>query len=206
MHILNNELPYGYEDGTYAATVFASGGVPYSSGGNYKWCRQESASITGLTFSPSTLNSDCLGLSEGSWGQADDLDISGTPTTNGSFSITFFARDDNDQSGSDDNIAQMTVVLTVNMAETTPCTDYRVWNDLGYERDFLREGDCDGISSGSEVTSESRFLSSGEDLKRYNSSTCGWSLESTLTFAEAQTADADGDCCLYFNETDRTCP
>lgn len=211
LEIVSNELPYGYEDSAYSATVFASGGVPFSSGGSYRWCRQESASITGLTFSPSTLNSDCLGLAEASWTQANTLAISGTPTVSGSYKLTFFVRDDNDQSITSanllDNIAQKNIVLTINPAEVTPCTQYRVWNNYGSGRDYYRDGDCDYFSNGSEITTESRYLGTGETFYRYSSNDddCD-SQQASLTFAGAQTADADGDCCVNFTGTDKTCP
>ncbi|MCR4319521.1 MAG: type II secretion system GspH family protein, partial [Candidatus Brocadiaceae bacterium] len=117
LKIINNELPYGFQNSQYIATVFADGGVPFGSGGKYKWCRQESAS-TGLTFNPSTLSANALGLSENLWGQADSLTISGTPTAFGNFTLTVFVRDDNDTSGANDNITQKTLVLTINPASS----------------------------------------------------------------------------------------
>lgn len=113
LKIINNEIPYGFQNRQYIAAVFADGGVPFGSGGKYRWCRQESAS-TGLTFSPSTVSSNALGLTETSWGQADNLTISGTPTAFGNFTFTVFVRDDNDPSGANDNITQKTFVLTIN--------------------------------------------------------------------------------------------
>jgi hypothetical protein len=301
LKIVTESLYQGTAFSAYSATVIADGGVPYSSGGSYKWCRQESAPPAGLTFTPSTEISDCLGLDEALWTQADEMVISGTPLLAGTFPFKFFVRDDNDSSGTDDNIAKKSFIITINLTEkvepppalpgcadyrvwnnygsgrdynrdsdcdyfsndsevstesrylnsgetfyrysstsgtcssqqasltfaeaetadadgdccvnfsgsdracAAACTDYRVWNDLGYSRYFKREGDCDSIASGDEVTSESRFLSSGEDLRRYDSSSCSWGLESTLTFSEAQSGDYDGDCCLYFNGSDRDC-
>jgi prepilin-type N-terminal cleavage/methylation domain-containing protein len=119
LKIVSNELPYGFESTVYSTTVFADGGVPFSGGGDYKWCRQESAS-TGLTFSPATLNGNCLGLAEESWGAAtDELTISGTPATPGTYNFTIFVRDVNDPvliGINNDNIAKKTLVLTINMA------------------------------------------------------------------------------------------
>ena len=117
LKIINNELPYGFQNSQYIATVFADSGVPFGSGGKYKWCRQEN-SPTGLTFSPSTLSSNALGLAENLWGQADSITISGTPTAFGNFTLTVFVRDDNDTSGSNDNITQKTLVLTINPASS----------------------------------------------------------------------------------------
>jgi len=112
LKILNNELPSGKVGSAYSATVYADGGVPFSSGGKYKWCRQGS-SPAGLTFSPPIVNANCMSLSEASWGQADTLTISETPTVSGSFNLTFFVRDNNDTPGTNDNIAQKSFVLTI---------------------------------------------------------------------------------------------
>jgi prepilin-type N-terminal cleavage/methylation domain-containing protein len=114
LRIVNNELPYGFQGSAYNAAIFADGGVPYTiGGGEYRWCREESAS-TGLTFTPSTLSSDCLNLTESLWIQADQMVISGSPSSAGSFSLSVFVRDDNDGSGSNDNVVRRTMVLTLN--------------------------------------------------------------------------------------------
>ncbi len=114
LKILNNELPYVKRGDTYSATVYADGGVPYGSGGQYRWCRQESPP-SDFTFTPSTLNTDCLNLTESSWLPSNNLVISGShSSSSGSFNVTFFVRDDNDSSGSNDNIAQKSFVITVN--------------------------------------------------------------------------------------------
>lgn len=206
LRVVNNELPRGYKNNAYSAKVFGDGGVPYSSGGTYMWCRQETSAITGLTFSPSISSADCLTLDEASWVQADYMTISGQATATASNTITFFVRDDNDSSGTNDNIAQRALLLEISGTEGAVCEEYRVWNNLGYGRYFIREADCDYISSGSEVTSESKYLNSGEDLRRYNDSECGKDWESTLTYGQAQTADTDSDCCIYFNASNRSCP
>ncbi len=122
--ILNNELPSGFYNTAYNATVFAAGGVPFSSGGNYRWCVEVNNRDTapgGLSFNPnvvkfpnhSTSPSTCFGTAETSWGQANNLTISGTPTENGTFSLTFFARDNNDPAAVNDNIAQQTLNLKI---------------------------------------------------------------------------------------------
>jgi hypothetical protein len=123
IRIINNELPYGFENNTYRATVFAEGGVPFPSSGKYRWCRQGNLP-SGLSANPSTSATDCLSLSETSWGQADNVTISGTPAigTSGSYSLTFFVRDNNDPSGSNDNIAQKTLVLTINPSPISTIT------------------------------------------------------------------------------------
>lgn len=114
LKILNNELPVGYENNPgYNAAIYADGGVPFSGTDKYRWCRQGSAP-TGLAFTPNTSPSNCLSLSESLWGLSDNLTILGIPGTPGSFNLTFFVRDDNDASGGNDNVAQKTLVLTIN--------------------------------------------------------------------------------------------
>ncbi len=112
LKILNNEMPAGFQNSAYNAVISADGGVPFSLGGKYRWCRQESTS-TGLTFNPPALNANCSGLAEASWGQADNITISGTPTLSGNFNFIFFVRDNNDPSGANDNITQKAFVLTI---------------------------------------------------------------------------------------------
>ena len=211
LKVVNNELPYGYESSAYSATVFGDGGVPFSSGGNYRWCRQESASISGLTFSPSTQNSDCSSLTESSWGKADEITISGTPTTNGSFSLTFFVRDDNDSSGTNDNVAQKTLVMTINPASggsgcSTSCSNFRVWNDYSSNRDFSIDATCrENVNNGSEATTSWFRLDSGETINRHSgrNHNCSDSIAESLTFDEAACADTDGDCRVYISGSDR---
>lgn len=112
LRILNNELPRGTVGIAYSATLFGDGGVSYSSGGQYRWCRQESSS-SGVTFTPSTLSANCLGLAEASWGQANSIVLTGSASSSNSFNYTFFVRDDFDSSGSNDNIVQKTIVMTI---------------------------------------------------------------------------------------------
>ncbi len=212
LKIVNNELPYGYQGSTYNATIFADGGVPFSSGGTYNWCRQQSA-VSGLTFAPLTLSTDCLGEDESDWTQANNLIVSGTPTSTGSFSITFFVRDDNDEAADNDNIVQKTMVLTVNPQPTAAggCADYRVWN-TGGNNDFRADSlsaPCSTIASGNEVTT-SLTLNAGETTYRYNTpnGTCGGGTPGSLSYNQAVTADADGNCCVGFNgsvATERNC-
>jgi prepilin-type N-terminal cleavage/methylation domain-containing protein len=130
LKILNNELPQAYviiqsndqsndqDIAQYNATIYAEGGVPFQSGGKYKWCIQGNLP-SGLSSNPSTSSSDCSSLSEASWVQADKLTINGKPTIEDTaqgtytYPLTFFVRDNQDPSGSNDNIAQKTLVLTI---------------------------------------------------------------------------------------------
>ncbi len=201
LRVVNNELPYGDLSSAYSAAVFGDGGVPFSSGGTYRWCR-EGSGPAGLILNPSTLSGNCLGLNESLWiPQADSIVISGTPTTAGDFTITFFVRDDNDSSGANDNISQKTLVLTVYG------TDYRVWNNTGDRYDFYMDGGCKKTNNGKEITKvgQSKLLNSGESIKRYDTddNSCGGSVAATLTYSQAESADSDGDSQVYFDATDR---
>ena len=122
LKILNNELPFGNEDSTYTANVYADGGVPYSAAGKYRWC-VEGSLPEDVTLSPTTTSANCVGLSEVSWGQADTLAFGGTPDNDGSYNITVFARDDNDPVSSDDNIADKSFVITINPGGLPQCSD-----------------------------------------------------------------------------------
>ncbi len=113
LKIVNNELPFGFVNSSYSAAVFAEGGVPYQSGGKYRWCIEGSLP-PGLSASPNTISSNCSSLSESSWGQSDTITISGTPTSAGSYSFKVFVRDNNDPTGNNDNIYQKTFVITIN--------------------------------------------------------------------------------------------
>ena len=83
LRIVNNELPYGYATSPYASTVTADGGVPYSSGGKYRWCIEGVAPAGNTLLFRSTantampFNADCkTNLQESSWVQSDALVIS----------------------------------------------------------------------------------------------------------------------------------
>jgi prepilin-type N-terminal cleavage/methylation domain-containing protein len=213
LKVVSNELPYGFQDSAYSATIFADGGIPFTSGGSYNWCREEPVA-TGLTFTPGASDNDCANEAEGgNWAQADTLVISGTPSTGGSFLVTFFVWDNNDSSGSSDNIASKSLVMTINPAESgggggcsSSCTSFRVWNNLGAEYDFFIDGDCRDENDGSEITNGgSRKLDSGETIDQYSTDdeSCGGGVVSTITYAQAQSADCDGDCRVNFDGTDR---
>ena len=199
LKILNNELPPGFRCNTHNVTISADGGVPYTSGGKYRWCRQESAT-TGLTFNPATLNTDCLGLAEASWGQADNLTISGSPLSPGTFSLTFFVRDNNDTSASNDNIAQKMLVLTI----SDQASGFRVWNSTTATRDFMVDGFCrTDVTNTTEITqpANSRLLNAGETIDRYTTAGggCSSALQQQLTYDDAVAADAN--CNFQVNYT-----
>lgn len=121
--ILNNELPQGAYSlpSAYSATIFADGGIPFASGGDYKWCIDSGTSFpTGISNPAScTAPTNCSTLAndEGTWTQSTSLTISGTITADaGSFVIPVFVRDDSDGdiTTGNDNCAQKSFALTVN--------------------------------------------------------------------------------------------
>jgi prepilin-type N-terminal cleavage/methylation domain-containing protein len=112
LRLVNNDLPSGVAASAYAATVYPDAGVPFTAGGKYRWCVQ-GAVPAGLAIAPATTSVNCLTLAEASWGQADTLAFSGTPTAPGSYNLIIFARDNNDSAGANDNVAQRSFVITV---------------------------------------------------------------------------------------------
>lgn len=219
LKILNNELPYGFQNSPYSSvTIFADGGVPFTGVGKYRWCVNGTLP-SGLYLCPSNVleATNCLSVDESNWERSDTTTFgnstctgNGTPTSSGTFNLTFFVRDDNDQSGNNDNIAQKTLVLTINPAAVTGCSAYRVWNNIGSTYDFMVDGNCrNNIVNGGEITEQGSnlLLNSGETIDRYlQFGTCWVSAGASLTYNQAVTADTDGDCCVNFNGTDRTCP
>ena len=209
LKILNNELPYGIENSEYNATIYAEGGVPFQSGGKYKWCIQGNLP-SGLSSNPSISSSDCSSLSEASWGQANELTINGTPTIEDTaqgtytYPLTFFVRDNQDPSGSNDNIAQKTLVLTIHpylSGGSIYCIAYRVWNQTGATGDFTVSGTCrNNIGNNTEITTTTITLNSGGSISRHASTggNCTSAIVQTLTYAQAVAADTNKDCLVNF--------
>lgn len=124
LEIVNNELPFGYENATpnsYQATVFASGGIPFSGGGgDYRWCLK--GTLPNGVANPTSgcaSTSDCSSLgAQGEWVQANNLTIVGAPTASpqsrGNYLIRVLVRDNNDASGNDDNCDERRFVITIN--------------------------------------------------------------------------------------------
>ncbi len=137
LRIVNNELPFGYAGVSYPAAgttlnFSVDGGATPSV---YRWCI-EAANATplpsGLDFSSTsptlpirvTPTNSCRELAETNWGAASSLTLSTAPLTSpygtiaagtqGSYSFTVYVRDNNDTSGSNDNIAAKAFVLTIN--------------------------------------------------------------------------------------------
>lgn len=117
LRVLNNELPYGSLASPYTASLNADGGIPYASGGKYKWCYQGTVPAF-LSVSGAIPAADCQTLAESSWtAQSDSVSLTWTApqaSGQGSYSLQFFVRDNSDPSGSQDNIVSKSFVLTIN--------------------------------------------------------------------------------------------
>jgi prepilin-type N-terminal cleavage/methylation domain-containing protein len=122
LNIINNELPYGKVGSLYDIRIYADGGVPFTSGGAFKWCVKGTLP-PGITTTPGTpacpLTTDCSALgteAASQWSQANDLQVSGTPTASGTYFITVLSRDNNDNNTgtANDNCSQKNFVITVN--------------------------------------------------------------------------------------------
>ncbi len=136
LKIVNNELPPAtvssqYPNATAGAVVnfIVDGGATLAN--TMRWCIESTTAAplpTGLSFTTTTPAlpvrvtpaNTCTSLAEASWGVVGSapnlLAISGTPAagSQGTYSFTVYVRDNNDTTGSNDNIASKTFVLTVN--------------------------------------------------------------------------------------------
>lgn len=129
----NNNLPY-------SDTIFADGGIQFSSGGKYKWCREESGD-SGLTFTPDPISVNCASESEAFYSQADSIVISGRPNnTPDSYKLTFHVRDNNDPVlNGRDKIVSKSFVLSID----PDCTSQDVVNVTGTDYRFkIDTGSC----------------------------------------------------------------
>jgi prepilin-type N-terminal cleavage/methylation domain-containing protein len=126
LQIVNNELPFGYENATpnsYQATVFASGGIVFSGGGgDYKWCLKGTLPNGVANPTPGCASTpDCSSMGgEGEWFQADSLTLVGAPTVSpqarGNYLVRVLVRDnnDNDAGVNDDSCDERKFVITIN--------------------------------------------------------------------------------------------
>lgn len=122
MTIVNNEVPYGSAGSPYSINIYAEKGVPFAAGGAYKWCVKGTLP-PGVATTPITpdcaLTTDCTALGSeavSQWSQANDLQISGTPTASGTYFFSVLSRDNNDGSAvsANDNCAKKSFVITIN--------------------------------------------------------------------------------------------
>lgn len=131
LKIVNNELPVATVASLYPG---ATGNVAFATDGGaapltLRWCVETSTAAAplpdGLNFAPLLTDAirvapnTCNGsspLAETGWVTSATLAISGTPSagTQGAYSFVLYVRDDNDTSGSNDNVASKSFVLTVN--------------------------------------------------------------------------------------------
>ncbi len=122
LKIVNNEVPYGTVGSLYTIRIYADRGVPFPASGDFKWCLRGNLP-PGLATTPVTpacpSTTDCAFLgTEGAseWSQSNDLQISGTPTTTGTYFFRVFTRDNNDNNTGSamDNCSQKSFVITIN--------------------------------------------------------------------------------------------
>lgn len=203
LKILNNELPYGFQNNPYTATIYADGGVPFPSGGYYKWCLKGAlpSGISNPTPGCPTTNS-CASLANDEttgWTQNNSLEISGTPTTSGNFNITILVRDNNDNNTADnkDNCAQRSFAMTINPEAAAPdaCADsgIDVRNETGpgpADRGYkVNGGACQEWKKNDDIT-----VTSGNTYDIYSDKGCGGSPSCTTTYTAQKGYDSDADC------------
>lgn len=102
-------------------------------------------------------------------------------------------RDDNDPSGTNDNIARKNFILTIGIGENR----YRVWNNMGTTLDFMIDGGIckNDIGNNAEITDPSgnQFFDPGETIGRYASAGTCATLQATYYYANAVSADTNCD-------------
>ncbi len=127
LRIVNNELPFGYENTKYVNKIFLDGGIS-----GYKWCYTSTPALSGIVFIPihsetgikgttissCTMPTNCSSLTaDTGWIDATPpvfLNMSGIPTTRGSYQVRIMAHDNQGASLSQNNCAEKTFVLTIN--------------------------------------------------------------------------------------------
>jgi len=83
--------------------------------------------------------------------------------------------------------------------ESVGCGGYGVWNNLGIGSYFRINGvGCTGVANNASIGN----IGPSGSIYRYSDSTCTTSLDS-ITFAQAASADTNGNCAVNFNGTDR---
>jgi prepilin-type N-terminal cleavage/methylation domain-containing protein len=122
LRILNNELPYATLGKDYRATIYADGGVVYtSSNGDYRWCVDDDGMINEGVFNINAgantvaVSNNCLNLERNLWSQSDNLTLTGTPQTIGAtnYLLKFWVRDNNDPENGNDVIASKKLVFSL---------------------------------------------------------------------------------------------
>ncbi len=223
LKILNTEIPSGYMFSTYETSILADGGVPWedddaASGDtdedpDYEWCVTESLpfglsyicdpTVVGGELEPSATCDDPSDATE-KWQKCTSLEISGSPTEEGTWSLPVYVADDGDNRVSRTFGLSITRTIGIHI-----CEDYRVWN-VGNKKDYWMDDDCFDIAVDAEITVDgSRTLQNGEIVYRYSTSDDNCNLPNQngfLNYKEAIFTDNDADCCVNFDATDRVCP
>ena len=91
LHIINNSIPYGYQNEDYNATIYATGGLQFQNNGKYKWC-YEGQLPKGLKANPNFHSNNCLNDID-FWENADNFNISGKPKVSGDYKIKVYVAD-----------------------------------------------------------------------------------------------------------------
>ena len=108
-------------------------------------------------------------------------------------------RDNNDSSGTNDNIAQKTLPLIITESGNT----VRIWNTTGATYDFILDGVCrNNVLTTEEIsqTTLGRLLRPGQSCYRYDSAgTCATFSGQSVTYDQA--IDVDTDCDYEVNFT-----
>ncbi|MBI4825032.1 MAG: hypothetical protein HY807_01230 [Nitrospirae bacterium] len=221
LNILDVPLPSGLLSSPYDANFYATGGVPFAdingdtdSAEDYEWCVTSSAP-GGLSYvcnpgDGALASSLTCGEASGTWQQCSSLELSGTPVTSGAFRIFVYVKD------SSGNIGSRIFAVTIgSISGLNICPEYRVWNGKPAVKTDYRitalgvSGVCDAIFLNDEVTGSGSIgtLTPNEEMEMHTTSngSCG-GLESALTYNQAIVADTNGDCCIWFDQADRTCP
>lgn len=229
LRILENPLPSGLISQAYDTDIFATGGVPWTDGGDadtaddYRWCVTSSLP-DGLSYSCNgalVASASCGWNAEtatetGTWRQCTSLTISGTPATSGSFSLPVYVRDNADNTDMRPFAFTISQISGLNI-----CPQYRVWNTTpGTHKDYLIRagseagdpisGACDNVPLDNEITADIKTLMQGEVLEQHSTSngSCG-GMEARLTYNQAIAFDTNGDCCLDFDNNvviEKICP
>jgi len=124
LKIVNNELPYGYENSKYVARLQVDGGV---AGTGYMWCVNgippgliAGTAVSNTTNCSTAMPANCAALaSDTNWVSALPpvfMTISSTPAagSRGSYQIRVMAHDSNGSSLSENNCTEKNFVLTIN--------------------------------------------------------------------------------------------
>ncbi len=213
--IVNDTIPSGTQGAPYPNAIITADGAttfynPVGSN-NLRWCIENTggAAPTGLTFTPNFFRTtgNCLAqLNLNNGGTSPQVTLAVNPIfiAPGVYPFTVFVRDNTAQP----NVTQKSFSFTFNPNSQ----GYRVWVSGGGGRDFLVGGNCVGtVIANQEITAKG-YLKVGGQIGRINTpvnGNCTGTVTNTISYANAKTADINGDGCLNFNGaalSDRTCP